>query len=333
MEFTNRYGIKSQSLIDALEGDDYDLTNAPENVVSVTSLIDAPIHTILKKRHWEELSEDISGRVWTLLGSAVHYVVERFNKHKARERLSEERWYLRVPTKDGEEWEIHTIADGEKLADQPWYNKDHLYLSGKFDNYDMEEKSLEDYKTTSAWSFVFGGKDSWPPQLNIHGFAVRMLGLPVEILRICGILKDHTQSKVSPDSDYPAIPLVEKYYEVWPDEQVKEYIKQRYDLFLRMRQLPDEELTPCTEEERWYKPGKYAVMKGNNKKAVKLFDETPDGKTSAEALANDTPGGRVEPRPGEDIRCTDPREYCTVKRFCPYWKVRYGSGAVTKESW
>ncbi len=75
------------------------------------------------------------------------------------------------------------------------------------------------------------------------------------------------------------------------------------------------EVSPCTPEEWWERPTRFAVMKRGQKRAVRLYD------TREEAEDNATKAGLyVEERPGSSVRC---ESYCRVASFCPqYTKIR-----------
>ncbi len=56
-------------------------------------LIRPPRITILSRRHWDEIEEDISDWVWALLGKAVHAILEAAEPDNA---LTEERLFAEV---------------------------------------------------------------------------------------------------------------------------------------------------------------------------------------------------------------------------------------------
>ena len=71
------------------------------------------------------------------------------------------------------------------------------------------------------------------------------------------------------------------------------------------------------EDDQWLRDKKFAVMKGTNKKATKLFDLSED---AHRFIANHKNGGemRVDFRPGTRVRCEN---YCDVKQFCEQYKL------------
>jgi hypothetical protein len=321
MKYTNKFKLP-QSLVDALTNDDYDLTNAPANIISVTTSIAPAKLKTLEWRHWDALEADVSELLWRMMGTACHYVVELAAKG---ERLSEERWYLDVI-----DWTIHTAPEGVKAQDCKWFKKDHIYLSGKMDVYDHATKKVEDYKFTSLWSWMFdrAAKPEHIAQLNMNSFAIRLLGFPVEKASIVMLFKDWSKSamrkgeyndKFSGECLLP-VNVKEVAAPMWNDDFTKEYIMQRINQHIeaKTKYTNDDDIPECTPEERWSKPTKYAVMKKGKERALRLHDTLEQ----AEIHAKSDPALQIEERKGGDIRCTD---YCSANFLCSYYKKVYGN--------
>lgn len=324
MKITNKHNITSKSLLAALTTDDYDMSNRPANVVSCTELIDAPKHQILKRRHAGSIVVDASDNFWTMFGSAIHYTLERSNKK--RDSLTEERIFIEV----GEKFVVHTLAEGEKIINAPWYRKDVPYVTVKFDQYEYETRTLEDYKFVSVWEVIFGLKKSRFEQLNIGAFAMNMLGFPVDKTRPVLLLKDWSKKEYNDglrkakefgsECKYPPIPFYSEDHPVWKKDVVEEFIRDKVSRFFAATHLNDEEIPACTPEERWYSGEAHAVMKDGRKTAVKVFKVTDDldsdsARSAAESLAmelNASGKGKhwVEKRPGTNRRCMD---YCPLR--------------------
>jgi hypothetical protein len=122
MKYTNEQNLPA-SMVSAIINDTYSMGKAD---ISVTSLIQPPKIRVLTSRHKEEIVEDVADRVWALLGTNTHAIIERINHPDS---LQEERLKMKV---DG--WTISGQAD--------------LY----------EDKTVTDYKTTSVWQVVNNGK-------------------------------------------------------------------------------------------------------------------------------------------------------------------------------
>ena len=78
--------------------------------------------------------------------------------------------------------------------------------------------------------------------------------------------------------------------------------------------LCDDDIAPCTPEERWADPEKYAVMKNGRKSAVRVFDTLIDAENCAGELGN---SHYVETRPAVSRKCG---KYCLCKDFCSFYR-------------
>jgi hypothetical protein len=90
-------------------------------------------------------------------------------------------------------------------------------------------------------------------------------------------------------------------------------------IFCRCARLDDNDIPPCSPEERWDRPAKFAVMKTGNKRAVRLFDERG---TADQLAAEKGEGHYVEFRQGESIRC---QSFCLCCRYCNYYHEKAAS--------
>jgi hypothetical protein len=318
MKFTNNYDLP-QSLVNALKGDDYDLKELPANVISVTSSIAPAKVKTLELRHWDEIEVDVSERLWIIMGSATHKVVEAGAE---KEGLSEERWYIDTST-----WEIITLVVGARIQDQKFYNKDHIYLTGKLDSYEGHSKILQDWKITSVWSWLIdkAPKPEHVAQLNFNNLALALLSFEVVRLQIVELFRDWSASKAI--RDYPDLPIPMKIIDVpkWDMDYTKKIIVGRLTEHMVSREMPDDSIPECSPIERWAKPTKYAVKKGNNIKALRVHES----KELAENHSTQCGAGHsIEIRPGSDARCEG---YCSVNKWCHYYKAKRGIKKVFLE--
>jgi hypothetical protein len=251
------------------------------NRISVTALIAPPLMRELSIEHWDELEEDVSEKLWALLGGAVHEVLLKYGT--------------------GEAFEV------EKKIELKQKDKE---IVGKIDLLDKAMSSVEDYKVTSVWSFMLGDKIEWERQLNCYAFLARVEGYNIEHLYINAILRDWQVNKVG-EEGYPEIPFLRKEIPLWNFDKQENYIKARLILFSKQAQ-------ECTDEEKWKRGGKIALIQEGRKKALKLYDEDEANKIT---LAK---GQHFEKRKVEYFRCLN---YCRVRKFCPYnpYRDTYGS--------
>lgn len=315
MKTTNKHNLP-QGIYDALRSDDYDLQDTPRNILSVTSIIGAPLYRELQYRYWDRLEEDAVDCVWKLFGGAVHSFVDSIGGYKnpGANRLTEERWFYDLRAD-----KIYTVNKRVKFWETGDYDRETFYVSGKPDCYDGDEECIEDYKVTSVFAITMNRgkvKPEWVSQVNCYAAAFRALGFPVKKARVICILRDWSYTKVFQDG-YPKASIVVIDVPLWEQGAAVEYIKDRARMHLMASRLKDDEIPLCTDEERWHRPGKMAVMKPGRKTAVKLFGSDVYGREEAGACAENIPGGYVVHRPGKDVRC---ESYCLVAKFCRHGK-------------
>ena len=73
MKITNNHNLP-QSVVSAVSNDPYDRGGSD---YTCTELISPVRQVMLRHRHGDEITEDASDRVWSLLGQAVHHILER----------------------------------------------------------------------------------------------------------------------------------------------------------------------------------------------------------------------------------------------------------------
>ncbi|MCG3778256.1 MAG: hypothetical protein JW388_0969 [Nitrospira sp.] len=288
---TNKYNLP-EPMYRALCNDSY----KPKGDITVTSLIGPVRIRQLRKRHRDEIVEDCSSRVFSLLGQAVHSVLERATGDQT---LTEERLGIKL---NG--WE----------------------LTGQTDVYEHNVNGIDgvlsDYKITSAYAFLLGEKDEWTAQLNLNAMLYRHAGFPVGRVQIVAILRDWSKGKaMSPD--YPQNQILVKPIPLWPQGKCIDFASLRILEHKAAEELEDDELPVCTPAERWYSGEKWAVKKVENKKADRLFDVEAEarhylGVKQAEENTKKKPRQlEVVHRPGVNRRCVD---FCDVREFCSFYK-------------
>jgi len=260
----------------------------PVEGLRVTTLIDSPRISQLRRQYSGQITEDVSDLVWRVLGTAIHEVFEKAasNAYVSEERLS------------------HTVGD--------------TLISGAMD-YQFEtdgEVDLKDYKSTSTYKITIGDHADWERQLNVYAYLIRKAkGLKVRSASIIAVLRDWRQAEADRKQDYPQSSIVEIPVNLWSDADQDTYVAERVHLH-NMAQLEAEfdDLTECSDKERWARPAQYAVMKGDNKRALRVFDTQKE----AETYAKKDSVRHVEVRPATYTRCAG--NYCKVAQFCNQWK-------------
>lgn len=229
MNLTNLLGLPD-AFVAAVRNDSY----VGGGDISVTKLIDAPQRRALYKKYRESVVEDVSERVWSLMGQAVHTVLER----AGTSALVEERLYMDV--------------NGWKL-------------SGQFDRLHLGDKTLQDWKVTTV--FKADGSEDWERQLNVLRLLAHENGYEVERLQIIAIFRDWRRSDAARNPDYPQQNVKVIEVPTWSLEKTREYVNER----INMHQAADRgENVPCSDEERWYAGSTFALIKEGGKRATKV---------------------------------------------------------------
>jgi hypothetical protein len=281
MIITNKLGLP-KPLVDMAQSD---YKYAP-NEYRVTSLLKGIRETILERRHHDKIERDVSDMIWLLFGTAVHSVLEKHQE--GDQEIKEAR--LKIPIGD-------------------------YILSGQFDLYNAETKTITDYKTCSVWKVIYGEYEDWRRQLLIYAYMLQSIGFPVEKAEIIALMKDHSKSQAKIKADYPKQPVRKITFTFTEKDfaEIESWLHQRFEEIAKAEKLPDDELPLCTPEERFNSGDKFAVMKKGRKTAMRVLDSMEDAKYWMATNGGDY----IETRKGEDKKCMD---YCSACEFCNYYK-------------
>jgi hypothetical protein len=251
--------------------------------ISVSGIIGPAQKRVLERRHADKITQDAADLIYSLIGKVAHHILELAATDK---EIAERRLVMEV---NG--WKVSGQAD-------------------LFESLHLEGGLLSDYKTTSVYAFLLADKPEWEKQLNLYRLLFHKHGIEVKKLQIVAILRDWAKSKARREPKYPQVGVHLIDIPVWPIEKAEAYLVERVKYHQDAEKVPDSQLPPCTDEERWVKAGEWAVMKNGQKKAVRLAD-TED---TAQAIVEAKGLGHFKVyRPGEALRCAD---YCSAKPFC-----------------
>jgi PD-(D/E)XK nuclease superfamily len=278
MQLTNVHNLP-QTIVNVIKRPQY--TKGKSNL-SMTELLNSPRIVQLKRKHWDDLTEDASGMVWSLFGTALHNILEH---GKDEHHIVEER--------------VFTEVDG-------------MTISGAIDLQEVEEDGiiLSDYKTTSAWA-VQNEKRDWHNQLNGYAYLVeKAKQRKVKKLQIVAIIRDWSGREAKQKESYPQAPIVVIDIPLWSFEDREQYVRDRIKAHSEAF-FEDEtggEIAPCTSEEMWEKPEQFAVKKEGGVRAKSLHKMRAEAEEALPAK-----GYFIEHRPGERTRC---ESFCQVSAFC-----------------
>jgi hypothetical protein len=282
MKITN-YNQIPQPIVRAIQKNWYAGAGA-QHFCSVTDLIKPTKLFVLARRHQQELSREASELIWSLLGSAMHKVLEA---SETGESLNEERLYATVNGK--------TISGGVDL---------------------YENGTISDFKFTSVWSYIYASaRKEWEEQLNLYSYLYQQAGFEVDKLQIIAVFRDWSAAKAKYQKHYPRqieiIPICR-----WSVDRCSEFIRQRLAQMELALHLPDDAIEECTKEERWQDEDVYAIMKRGNKRALKLCKSQQQAQAYMKAH-KDREKLYLESRHGEPKRCEN---YCPVSSYCHYYR-------------
>lgn len=257
---TNKLGLPAP-IVRAVERDPYDRGRSD---FTVTQLVGPPRLRVLRKRHAAEMTEDVSDRIYSLVGQSVHTILERAAMEGA---LAEKRLYMTV---------------------------DGLAISGQLDHYVFVDGVLSDYKVTSIWADL--NKPDWLMQLNFLALLLAENGHIVHKLEVAAIYRDWSKVRAKADPSYAQLPVALAPFPLWTPAEALAKLKERIAVHVAAETV----LPECTDEERWLRDAQWAVTKPGAKRASAVFPIK--GMAEADA-ANRGTAYVVEHRPGVNVRC------------------------------
>ena len=286
MKLTNNHALP-ETIINVIRRPEYNKGRAN---MSVTELLNSPRIVQLKRKHWDDLTEDAADMVWSIFGTAIHGVLEH---GKGDTHIVEER--------------IHVELDS-------------MRISGAIDLQEVEPDGIvvSDYKTTSAWA-VMNEKQDWHNQLNSYAYLVeKAKKIPVKKLQIVAIVRDWNRRDAANREGYPKAPIVVIEIPLWSFEEREAYVRQRIslhgDAFFEME--TGGEMPECTPEEMWEKQTLYALKKDGNIRAKSVHDTREAAEQSLAAATEKAKKGEkflIEVREGGRTRC---ESFCQVAPYC-----------------
>ncbi len=296
MTITNRMNLP-YGLVKAVSPDPH---NKPGEI-SATTLIQGTKQVILTQRHWTDLEDDVSDRIWAVFGTAVHALLET----------------------EGEN-DFCEIELRQKVSN--------ITVTGRLDNYNMATGTICDYKNTSVYKIKAArqkgadgkpyGFPEWKMQGLIYAWLLQRNSLPATKCRFIALLKDHSKTEAERDHSYPQSPVYVYEFTVTKDDlsEIESFIRKKVFQYELFSSSEDDMIPACTSEERWQKKDVYAVKKEGRKSAVKLCDTQ---KEAEEKIAELGKGHFLEVRRGESMKC---RNYCLCAKFCNFCKENLVSG-------
>ena len=277
MKLTNKYG-HPQALVRALKP--LVEKRQVEGDITVTELIGPPRIKRLREQHWDALVVDITELGWLMLGQGVHMFIAQAQP----EYVLGDNVRLSI-----------TLPNGMVMSGQP----------DLWEPVFVDVRALWDWKVMSIWEIINGVDERKVAQLNLYAWMLERHDYPVDTINLECFLRDWKlrDARLKRREGYPQTQIYAlTNLTRWQPADMLAY------LGARIASHCQEALPECSAEERWQKPDKWALMKGTNKRAVRLYD------SEAEAMEHATEENLwVQYRPSEPTRCLD---YCPVRGLC-----------------
>lgn len=298
--------------------------------ISVSELLSPPQARELK-RTAEVIEESAPSRLWALVGTAIHSIMEKsiIGDHEERQALLESAevmdkmynstkldLYRKVSLFLKDEAKKITIANNERFILEETVSTliDGVRLYGTYDVRDLVNKGIEDYKYTKAWAYIHSeNKDEWKWQLNTYRWILSREGVNVDeevtYLKIWGMFRDFNRQQLA-RSGYPKHEIMPINIPILPLDIVEQFVKERISL----HKMSDKE---CTGKDRWADGDKWKIYVPTSKTAIAtLFSkEEAEQRIIREKLKNHK--AEMKYVPGENKRC---EHFCPVASICPQWK-------------
>lgn len=318
MKITNNSNI-SLSLAVWLLHDEYDYVNEP-NYISVTTLMKPLRHIILPRRIPRELVEtDVSDFIARALGHSLHDSIEKSWVKGYKRSLA----LLGYPEAVIDRVRINPTP--EELAAIP--NIIPIYLEqrakktvtvngktwtvgGKFDM--VAEGIVHDNKSTSAYTWVYGGRDEEHQQ---QGSLYRWLNpdkITEDFIRINYIFTDWQKSQAKQNPNYPQKRVESKDIVLLSEAEVQRWVEWKLQLVMKYWDAPERDIPNCTDEELWMSDPKfkyYADPAKTSGRSTKNFDSLLEANAFKAEKGNK---GIIITVPGEPKRC----DYCDAFPLC-----------------
>lgn len=331
MKITNHQGLP-QSIVDAVSYDNHKTFPGADR--SVSTFVDAPQIWYLRKTN-KVIETDASEMVFALMGTAVHYILEKANiksyRRAAFETVIETLQELYEKEKHVKYDEIAKdlmkicVKMFPELEERYIFEKtmsfefDGMVISMTFDIYDKIEKKLMDYKVCSVYQYMFEeSRKKWFSQQNCYVYGLRKAGFEVESASIIAIFRDYQKSKKG-FGDYPPEQIMEIPVPIFSDDNpnfntamMEKYLASRVRVH---RAVENGERVDCTGKEKWASAPEWAVVQVGGKKARRVcVSESQAREWMAENKHKAVTPMSIQYRPGANKRC---EEYCPVRDFCP----------------
>ena len=321
---TNKHNIPLALAVWAVT-DDYDRVN---DAISATALL-KPVRQVVLSERLEANDKtplDVSDLLASAFGKALHSATELtwLNLDKVKNGLR----VLGYDDHSISNIKINPKAEECNEYTIPVYVEqritrllDGVKITGKYDL--VAEGILQDYKSTSALSWVYGNNDSnYILQGSIYRWLDAGQSNPViteDIIAINYFFTDWSRASALQSPAYPQQRVLQKQLTLMSLEETEQWIRNRLHQINVARGLEESEVQDCTDEDLWFSKSKYKYYKDASKvngRSTRTFDTYEEAFLEKQKRNNDE--GIILESKGEPKRCA----YCSAYNICSQ-RLRY----------
>jgi hypothetical protein len=306
-----------------LLNDEYDYQN-DENYISATRLMRPLRHLVLPHRipPAQRQMPDVQDFIPSALGKSLHDSIEKAWTTGYRRALKMLGYtddiidHVRINPVTPEEGTIPIYIE-QRAKRTVVVNGKAYVIGGKFDM--VMEGQVMDNKSTTAYTWVFGGKDE---DYRLQGSIYRWLNpekITEDTIRINFIFTDWQKMQAKTNPNYPQRRVMHKDVPLLSVEETEAWIFWKLTQVQKHMDTPEAQLPECTDEELWRSDPAYKYYSDPTKtsgRSTKNFDTLIE----AQQFWKVEKGGKgiVITVPGEVKRCS----YCESFDICTQ-KDRY----------
>lgn len=293
--------------------DNYDYVNK-DNYISVTSLMKPIRQIVLAHRVSTQREEDLDDYISRALGNSLHDSIEKAwltGHKKGLARLGYPESVIDRVLINPTDEQLAAAKDPIPiyLEQRAFKEIDGFVVGGKYDL--VAEGIVHDNKSTSAYTWVYGGKDD---DYALQGSLYRWLNpekITEDYIRVNFIFTDWQKNQVGQNLAYPDSRCKAKEIPLMSIEATEEWVRNKLKLVRKYWNAPLDQIPECTDEELWKSEPVYKYYADPSKltgRSTKNFTSLAE----AAAFKAEKGKGIVITVEGTPKRC----EYCPAYDAC-----------------
>lgn len=294
------------------------------NTVSATGLLKPVRQIILPQRLTgsNSIILDIENLIPSALGTAFHSAIQRAWEHGNHKKALKELGYpedvinriLVNPTPEELAAVPKAVPVYVEIRSSRTINVmgTDILVSGKFDM--VCDGRITDTKSTTVFSWTKGNKwNDYIIQMSIYRW-LNPDKVTKDVGRINFIFTDWSKLDARRNSNYPKSRFESKELSLMTLEETEAWIRNKISLLMMYRNLPENELPRCTDEDLWITPSTFKYYKKlSSAEAGKKSTRNFDTMSEAQEFMDEQGGiGIIKEKKGTPKRCG----YCSAFNIC-----------------